>query len=97
MQYTINNFRDEGDNKLVGFEVTDINNNILFIDKQVALENGKSDERYIEDAMKLATPDINEWSESLASGKSAGESIEETENHVGKQWDNQKSALIDSK
>lgn len=61
MQYTIKNFENDGENKLVGFFVTDAQGNILAIDKRIPLQNGKTNEQYISEALELCADQITEW------------------------------------
>tara|TARA_R110002020_G_C15833519_1_gene734442 strand:+ start:287 stop:571 length:285 start_codon:yes stop_codon:yes gene_type:complete len=86
MKYEIKNFRDEGDNKLVGFWVT--NNGKKFgIDKQVALVDGKTDEQYIEECLDLAKDEIDEFVAKDGIFKDSNkESSESSESHQTKVW-----------
>ena len=72
MKYIIQKLEIEGDNKLVGFDI-DNEGNRLFIDKRVALVEGKADEEYITEALALAKPEIDEWIASFT--------------HIGQEWD----------
>jgi len=72
MKYVIQKLEIEGDNKLVGFEV-EHEDNRLFIDKRVALVEGKADEVYITEALALAKPEIDEWVASFE--------------NIGREWD----------
>ena len=47
MKYKIKDFRDEGDNKYVGFMVERDDGERFAIDKKVPLSEGKADDEYI--------------------------------------------------
>lgn len=66
LTYEIKNFSNEGQQKFVGFIITDENGHVFVIDKRVDLADGKTDEQYIQDALGLAQAEINEWQESFA-------------------------------
>ena len=63
MQVEIKNFENDGDQKLVGFMVRNEGKNFA-IDKRVPLVSGKTDEQYVQEALALAQPEINEWATS---------------------------------
>lgn len=63
MQYTIKNFENDGDKKFVGFFVTDAQGNIFAIDKRIPLQDGKTNEQYITEALALCADQIAEWQE----------------------------------
>ena len=73
MKYHIKHFQNEGDKKFVGFYVEDENGRLFAIDKRVPLQEGKSDESYVTDALELCKKEIDEWQASFA--------------HVGKTFD----------
>lgn len=60
MEYKIKNFETEGDQKFVGFMVRN-NDKAFAIDKRVPLSAGKTDEQYVQEALALAKPEIDEW------------------------------------
>ncbi len=60
MDYEIKNFQNEGDQKLVGFMVRN-EGKAFAIDKRVPLVSGKTDAQYVQEALALAQPEINEW------------------------------------
>tara|TARA_B100000900_G_scaffold415228_1_gene444336 strand:+ start:1432 stop:1674 length:243 start_codon:yes stop_codon:yes gene_type:complete len=66
MKYQIKDFHTSGSVKYVGFTVTDANGNTLLIDKTVAIESGKTNESYVQDALALCQDEINEWTGSFA-------------------------------
>ena len=66
MNYEIKNFENEGDNKFVGFRVTDANGAVFVIDKRVPLQDGKTAEQYISDALAMCQDEIAEWQASFA-------------------------------
>ena len=79
MKTEIKDFRNEGDKKYVGFFVQLDNGHTYIIDKQVDLEDGKSDEDYIKEAYALAKDEIDNWASGFA--------------NVGKEWDVEKGAF----
>jgi len=60
MEYQIKNFQTDGDQKMVGFIVKN-NDKAFAIDKRVPIVSGKTDEQYVQEALALAQPEINEW------------------------------------
>ncbi|NDE54678.1 MAG: hypothetical protein EB069_08900 [Actinobacteria bacterium] len=78
MEYQIKNFQTDNDQKLVGFFVKN-EGKTLAIDKRVPLSAGKSDEQYVQEALALAQPEIDEWV--------ASQSI------VGRKWNPQTNAF----
>lgn len=79
MKIEIKNFKTDGDNKYVGFNITDDVGNRFVIDKQVPLAEGKTDEQYVADALAAGQAEIDEWQASFA--------------HVGKEWDAEAGAF----
>lgn len=73
MKFNIKNFQNEGDNKFVGFLIEDEQGRLFVIDKRVPLQNGKSDEAYVADALELCKKEIDDWQASFT--------------HVGKVFD----------
>tara|TARA_R110000824_G_scaffold363676_2_gene551743 strand:+ start:318 stop:560 length:243 start_codon:yes stop_codon:yes gene_type:complete len=61
MEYQIKDFRTEDGKKYVGFILTGSNGQQFVIDKKVDIVDGKSDEKYVEEAMALAQSEIDEW------------------------------------
>jgi len=66
LTYEIKDFRNEDNQKFVGFMITDEKQRVFVIDKRVDLVDGKTDEQYIQDAIALAQDEINEWKDSFA-------------------------------
>lgn len=66
MDYEIKNFETVGDNKLVGFMVTNDNGKLLAIDKQIAIAEGKTDEQYVQEALAAAQAEIDDWNVSAS-------------------------------
>jgi hypothetical protein len=66
MKYEIKNFQDEGDNKLVGLFVIDDKGSRLAIDHRIPLQNGKTNEQYVAEAVKLSRTEIANWQNSIA-------------------------------
>lgn len=73
MEYRIKDLSNEGNQKLVGFYVVDDAGRTLVIDKRVPLQDGKSIEGYVADALALCKTEIDEWQASFA--------------HIGKKFD----------
>ena len=61
MQVEIKNFENDGDNKFVGFNIRNDTNALFVIDKRVPLAGGKTNEQYVQEALALAKPEIDEW------------------------------------
>ena len=61
MQVEIKNFENEDGNKFVGFRIYNDAGALFIIDKRVPLAEGKTDEQYVQDALALAKPEIDEW------------------------------------
>lgn len=66
MKYEIKTFEKQDDQKLVGFWVTNEQNQRLVIDKFLPIVQGKSDEQYIQDALALCKDEIDEWANSMS-------------------------------
>jgi hypothetical protein len=66
MKYEIKNFQNEDGNKFVGFKITNDNGAMFFIDKRVPLQEGKTNEQYVSEALAMCQDEINEWQQSLA-------------------------------
>jgi hypothetical protein len=79
MQVEIKNFENETDNKFVGFNIRNDANALFVIDKRVPLVDGKTDEQYVQEALSLAQPEIDEW---LAS-----------QSFVGRKWNTQTNSF----
>jgi len=78
MKIIIKDFKTDGDNKFVGFKITD-NGNVFVIDKQVPLADGTTDEQYVTEALAAGQAEIDEWQASRA--------------NVGKEWDAEAGAF----
>jgi hypothetical protein len=72
MKIEIKDFKTDGDNKFVGFNITDDAGHRFVIDKQVPLAD-KTDEQYVTEALAASQAEIDDWQASFA--------------HVGKEWD----------
>ena len=66
MNYEIKNFENEDGNKFVGFKITDNNGAIFIIDKRVPLQEGKTNEQYVSEALAMCQDEIAEWQQSFA-------------------------------
>ena len=66
MKTEIVKFQTVDTNKLVGIKITDSNENIIFIDKEVAIVEGKTNEQYVQEAMTAAQTEIDEWTSAKA-------------------------------
>ena len=60
MKVFIKDFRDESENKYVGFRIEN-NGNTFIIDKQLPVAAGKTQAQYVEEAFALAKPEIDAW------------------------------------
>jgi len=82
MKIVIKNFKTDGDQKLVGFSITDDVGNVLAHDQLVPLADGKTDEQYVTDALAAAQSEIDDWKASFA--------------HVGKEWNADTNAFVEA-
>ena len=80
MKIEIKDFKTDGDNKFVGFNITDDAGNRFVIDKQVPLAEGKTDEQYVTESLAASQAKIDEWQASRA--------------NVGKEWDAEANAFV---
>ena len=80
MKIKIKDFKTDGDNKFVGFNITDDAGNRFVIDKQVPLADGKTDEQYVTEALAAGQAEVDEWQASFA--------------NVGKEWDAEANAFV---
>lgn len=63
--YTVDKFiNDPNDStkKIVGLRCTNSTGAIFVVDKKITIEDGKTDESYVQDAYNAALTEINEWS-----------------------------------
>jgi hypothetical protein len=65
MRYEIKNFEVEGENKFVGFKITDSQGRLFYIDKRILIVEGKTDEQYVSEALALCEQEIQEWQDSF--------------------------------
>jgi hypothetical protein len=79
MKIVIKNFKTDGDQKLVGFSITDDVGNVLAHDQLVPLADGKTDEQYVSEALAASQAEIDAWSAEFA--------------NVGKEWDAEAGAF----
>ena len=79
MKILIKDFRTDGDNKFVGFNITDDAGHRFIIDKRVPIADGKTDEQYVTEALAAGQAEIDEWQASFAL--------------VGKEWDAEAGAF----
>lgn len=61
MRYTVKNFQNDGDQKFVGLYITDDLDRVFVIDKRMPLQDGKTPEQYVADALALCQDEIAEW------------------------------------
>lgn len=66
LTYTIKNFKTVENKKLVGLTVIDENGNSFLVDKEIDLQEGKTNEEYISEAIELAQEQIQEWEENTS-------------------------------
>lgn len=65
MRYEIKNFEVEGENKFVGFKITDQQGRLFYIDKRILISEDKTDEQYVSEALALCEQEIQEWQDSF--------------------------------
>ena len=80
MKTVVKTFQNEGDQKKVGFKITDANGNVFIIDKLVATEDGKTDEQYVSEALAASQAEIDEWQASFSV--------------IGREWDADAGAFV---
>jgi len=73
MKTVVKTFENEGDQKKVGFKITDNAGNVFIIDKLVAIADGKTDEQYVAEALTASQAEIDEWQASFSV--------------IGREWD----------
>ena len=81
MKTIVKTFENEGDQKKVGFKITDANGNLFIIDKLVAVADGKTDEQYVAEALTASQAEINEWQASFSV--------------IGREWDADANAFVE--
>ena len=81
MKTVVKTFQNEGDQKKVGFKITDANGNVFIIDKLVATEDGKTDEQYVSEALAASQAEIDEWQASFSV--------------IGREWDADAGAFVE--
>ena len=79
MKIVIKDFKTDGDQKLVGFSITDDGGNVLSHDQRVPLTDGTPDEQYVSEALEASQAEIDAWSAEFA--------------NVGKEWDAEAGAF----
>ena len=93
MQIKIKDFKNEGDNKLIGFLCTKEDGNAFEIDRQIALDADKTDEDYISEAYDAlgrnglsAKAEIETWKNTPIEEPEYENVEEEVSENIGKQW-----------
>ena len=81
MKTVIKTFQNEGDQKKVGFKITDDAGNLFVIDKLVAVADGKTDEQYVTEALAASQAEIEEWQASFSV--------------IGREWDADAGAFVE--
>jgi hypothetical protein len=81
MKIVVKAFENEGDQKKVGFNITDDAGNVFVIDKLVAIADGKTDEQYITEALTASQAEIDEWQASFSV--------------IGREWDADAGAFVE--
>jgi hypothetical protein len=79
MDYEIKNFETKDTDKFVGFKITDEKGAVLFIDKYVPLQQSKTNEQYISEALALCQSEIEQWQSSSS--------------FVGRKWNPESGSL----
>jgi hypothetical protein len=80
MKTVVKTFQNEGDQKKVGFKITDNAGNLFVIDKLVAIADGKTDEQYVTEALAASQAEIDEWQASFSV--------------IGREWDADAGAFV---
>ena len=80
MKTVVKTFQNEGDQKKVGFKITDDAGNLFVIDKLVAIADGKTNEQYVTEALAASQAEIDEWQASFAV--------------IGREWDADAGAFV---
>ena len=80
LKYEIKTFETDGSNKRVGFTVTNSQGQIMAIDKEVAIADGKTSEQYVQDALSAAQAEIDAWNTDA--------------DNIGKQWDPSTNSFV---
>jgi len=80
MKTLVKTFENEGDQKKVGFKITDTAGNVFIIDKIVAVADGKTNEQYVTEALAASQAEIDEWQASFAV--------------IGREWDADAGAFV---
>jgi hypothetical protein len=83
MKTVVKTFQNEGDQKKVGFKITDNAGNLFVIDKLVAIADGKTDEQYVAEALTASQAEIDEWQASFSV--------------IGREWDADAGAFVAEK
>ena len=92
MKITLKNIETEGNQKRVGFFVTEFENEknketmYFAIDKMIDIVEGKTDEEYGKEAYTLAKTQIDNWIASLAEEEEEEQEIQ-VNSLVGKEFD----------
>ena len=81
MKTVVKTFQNEGDQKKVGFKITDDAGNLFVIDKLVAIADGKTNEQYVTEALAASQAEIDEWQASFAV--------------IGREWDADAGAFVE--
>ena len=81
MKIVVKAFENEGDQKKVGFNITDDSGNVFVTDKLVAIADGKTAEQYITEALTAAQVGIDEWQSSFSV--------------IGREWDADAGAFVE--
>ena len=81
MKTVVKTFQNEGDQKKVGFKITDDAGHLFVIDKLVDIADGKTDEQYVTEALAASQAEIDEWQASFAVG--------------GREWDADAGAFVE--
>jgi hypothetical protein len=81
MKTVVKTFQNEGDQKKVGFKITDDAGNLFVIDKLVAITDGKTDEQYVAEALTASQAEIDEWQASFSV--------------IGREWDANAGAFVE--
>lgn len=66
LSYKIKDFYTEGDNKVVGFMVTDDSGNIMVIDKRIPIDANTTQQQYFILAAEMCQEELQQWQDSIS-------------------------------
>jgi hypothetical protein len=61
LEYNVKTFLTEGTEKRVGFMVKSSNGSLFAIDRLIPIQEGKTPEQYVQEALAAAQDEIDQW------------------------------------